>query len=135
MFAEASMDVVLSESGATFRFSPPLCVMLLYVYDEGGALVWRLMADEVTTVPAGKGLFIAVPLAEAPPELIAQIPLARAVADEAPATPLLSSIRYGVVPEGYRQEAPASPLSTGGYDVFVSAKWAKAASHFHVPGA
>jgi hypothetical protein len=49
--------------------------------------------------------------------------------------PPLVSIQYGVVPDGYQEEAPASPLSPGAYDVSAVAKNAHAESHFDVPDA
>src|SRR5262252_7962475 len=111
MFAEASVEVVLNGREATFRFSPPLVVMLVYVYDDRGELTWRMMANEVSS---GVGIFAAVPITEAPPELTTLASSARTTAaspEPAPASPELVSVRYGIVPEGYREENPASPLS------------------------
>ena len=140
MFAEASVEVMVVGKEATFRFTPPMTVMLLYVYDQEGALAWRLTANEVTRVPAGEGIFISTPITEAPPELIAAARSAEARARAAPHEPIsskppLGSIQYGVVPEGYQEEAPASPLSPGGYDVSAVAKNARAELHFDVPDA
>src|SRR5215470_20009547 len=135
MFAEASMEVVLNGREATFRFSPPLVVMLVYVYDDRGELTWRMMASDVSS---SQGTFAAVPITEAPPELPILPSSDRAIAaslEPAPERPPLASVRYGVVPEGYRQERSASPLSPGGYDVFVIAKSARAEAHFDVPNA
>ena len=135
MFAEASMDVSLSGRDATFSFAPSLAVMLVYVYDEHGALMWRMMANEVSS---SKGAFAAVPITEAPPELAARVSSSRTSAvlqEDASARPSLDSVRYGMVPDGYREEKPAAPLLPGGYDVFVIGKWARAEAHFDVPNA
>jgi hypothetical protein len=140
MFAEASVDVVVAGQEATFRFTPSMSVMLLSVYDAKGAIAWLLTANEVIRVPAGEGIFISTPITEAPPELIAAARSAEARVRSAPpeqvsSRPSLASIRYGMVPEGYQEEAPATPLSQGGYDVRVVARNGQADAHFDVAAA
>jgi hypothetical protein len=140
MPSQASVATVLSGADATFHFTPPLTVMLLCVYDERGRLVWRLAADEVSSVPASEGVFVAMPSAEAPAEVIAAAQAAQREATSAQREKgsnkeRLESIQYGLVPEGYREETPARQLAPGSYLVRVVARNGHADCEFNVPNA
>ena len=67
MVAEPSVEVDLVGTEATFRITPPLPVMLVYVYDQVGALTWHVTRNDVIRDRDGQGLFMATPIAEAPP--------------------------------------------------------------------
>ena len=140
MVAEASVDVVSTDEGVVFRFTPPLSVMVLSVSDQDGRTAWKLTSGSVRRVPASEGHLVAIPISEAPPELLEMARLAKAnalarLAEKGPSKSAIPSIRYGVAPEGFEEEAPASSLSPGEYDVWVLAEQGQAESHFKVPDA
>ena len=127
MVAEPSVEVVLVGTDATFRITPALPVMLLYVYDQAGTLIWHVTRHDVIRDRGGEGRFMAIPIADASPEL--RIAAAQSESVGRPAEPRhpsskqpLALVQYGVVPEGYQEEAPAAPLAPGRYDVLVIAR-------------
>jgi hypothetical protein len=102
--------------------------------------VWEVSAVELQRVPADEGVFAAIPLAEAPPELLelfkkAKSAFDRQLAERGPRKALIEAVRYGVVPEGYKEHAPASRLVPGDYEISVFAEQGQGAARFHVPAA
>ena len=144
MLPEVSVDVELQGGEATFRFTPPVSILVLMVSDAHDELAWQLTAGDVQAVPAGEGTFTAtftaVPIAEAPPELLEMLRQAEAnfmnrIRERGPTKPPIALIRYGVVPPGCTQEVLARKLSPGEYEVSVVAEQGQGAARFSVPAA
>ena len=122
-----------------FRFTPPLSIITLFVGDATGETLWQFIADEFESVETSSvGTFRSWPIDEAPPEMLAilngmQARADRELAERGPRKPPLSAVRYGVLPEGYRDQCVAAPLSAGGYNALVMGEQGQGSATFTIP--
>ena len=140
MFARVEMDATVTQGEVVFRFPSPVSVVVLFVQRLEGEAVWHLMASEMVTVPPGDGVFSAIPISEAPPELLEMARLAeeralKQLRERGPLKIPISEIRYGVVPTGYKQEAVATALEPGEYEASVVTEQGEGGVRFRVPAA
>ena len=141
LFREIEMTVEVGEQ-VTFRFAEPLSIEVFYVARiDDEVVLWDFLASEFqpaspeTTV----GSFQTWPIDEAPAELLAMLAQVqeqheRELAEHGPNKPPLPEVRYGELPDGYREKVSAGTLTPGQYSVSLFSEQGRAAAHFTIPG-
>lgn len=101
--------------------------------------MWEIVAGEMQSWGA-VGSFSAVPIVEAPPEMLTMLRRAQADADanlkeKGPFKAPIAAVRYGALPSGYREEVPARVLGPGAYHLLLFSEQGQISKAFDVPAA
>jgi hypothetical protein len=130
----------VSADGVVFRFGKPVSLLVVSISDSTDEFIWTLEAEEFQPLPEGSevGEGQMWRMEDAPAWAVEAL---RQVEDRAdreletrgPTKPLLTELRYGDVPAGYKSEAPAPPLRPGRYSVVIFAEQGSASAQFNVP--
>ena len=139
MLPEIGISVDVAPDAITFRFAKPMSILSLVVVGPDAGTCWEFVANEMKPVQ-GASVLVAVPLAEAPPELLALLQSAEAkalrrVEESGPIKEPTSVVVYGDTPAGYRDKTPGRPLEPGRYRVMVFAEQGRGSEGFIVPAA
>ena len=139
MLSEVSVEVRATGNGVEFRF-PGEVSMFMLVVSGNDAVVWELVANEGHEEEMVEGSVSITPLEKATPEMLEMLRRAAEnftalVREGPPLTTPISRVRYGVVPLGYREKAPAKGLIPGRYDLTAMFVQGHASGEFDVPAA
>jgi hypothetical protein len=119
MFPKVAVAITVTSEYVDFGFAEPVSIFLLVV-SRGAEVVWEVVANEGNTVEGGE--VSVTPLDQATPEMLnmvqqAEVLFLARVSAGPPLTRPVSTVRYGVIPPGYRENAPARQLAPGKYEL------------------
>ncbi|MBV9497233.1 MAG: hypothetical protein JOZ54_23560 [Acidobacteria bacterium] len=136
---QIAMSVQVENGKVTFSFGEPVSILTVDVTDPSERMMWQVIADDFQEVEVGSGIEVGLAqswsIDEAPPALLALLQQVeesaqRELEEHGPSQPLNTVVEYGVVPPGYREKAPAAPLTPGEYAVLVFAEQGSASARF-----
>jgi hypothetical protein len=136
MLPTVPTTIEVTSDSVEFRFAEAVSLFLLVV-SRDAEVVWELVAGEGNSVEAEVTI---TPVEQATPEMLEMVHqaemlfLARVQDDHPPTTPV-SAVRYGVLPRGYREAAPARPLVSGRYELTGMSAQGQISGGFDVPAA
>ncbi len=139
MLPEVPVEIAVMGESVEFRF-PEAVSMFMLVVSRDDEVLWEVVANEGQRETAVEGSVSITPLAEATPEMLEMLRRAEEnflalVRESPPLTTPISSVQYGKVPEGYREEAPARKLRAGHHDFTAMFAQGRASGEFDVPAA
>lgn len=138
MFREWQMSVEVGER-VTFFLAEPLSITSFVVSDGHDEPVWEIIASEFQPIETEGGSFQSWPIDQAPLELLRLLEQVaqraeQELADHGPRRPPLSSVVYGLLPNGYREQCPPQPLARGQYHVIAFGEQGTARASFIIAG-
>ena len=139
MFKKIAVDVIVAD-GITFRFAEPLSITSVTVScPQTEEIEWELIHDAFKA--AGNDIiessFQVWQVEQAPAWALKAIEEisereAKRIETEGPYFPTREELKYGDVPEGYREDLPAKKLVPGKYTLIIFAEQGTAAASFEV---
>lgn len=106
--ATLTVTIVCERNRCVFRLSEPVRLYVLAVSDTDGRIVWKISPSAFHRNEIVASRFFSVEM-ESIPDWV-QRGIKDKSANPTADVPLLESIVYGMVPEGYKQSSPARPL-------------------------
>jgi hypothetical protein len=141
MFKRIDVAVTVG-TDVLFRFAEPLSITSVTVACPATEEIeWDLINDAFKPVEvSGTSSFQIWPIDQAPKwvlEALEEISEreAKRIETLGPELPTRSTLKYGEVPPGYREDLPAKRLAPGKYTVTIFAEQGTAAASFEVPAA
>jgi hypothetical protein len=141
MFKKIGITVTV-ETDIVFRFAEPLSITSVTVACPATEdIVWDLINDAFKPVEvSGESSFQIWPIDQAPQwalEAVEQISQreAKRIETQGPDFPTRSTLKYGEVPPGYREDLAAKKLAPGKYTVTIFAEQGSGGAFFEVPAA
>jgi hypothetical protein len=140
MLPEVPVAVDTTGGNVEFRFEAPLSIFMLIV-SHNDEVVWELLAEQAQERYTPEFEMVSItPVEQAPPEMLEMVRQAEQnflsrMREGPPATALVSRVRYGTVPRGYRERSPAVALTPGRYDFTFMCAQGQASGEFDVPTA
>jgi hypothetical protein len=118
-----------------FRFAEPVSLFMLAV-SRDAEVVWELVANEGNVVEGGEVTI--TPVEQATPQMLENVQQAEVlflarVRESPPLTTPVLVVRYGVLPNGYRESAAARALTPGRYELIGMCAQGHISGEFDVP--
>jgi hypothetical protein len=137
-FREWQMSVDVDQT-VTFLLAEPLSITSLIVTNRHDETVWEIIASEFQPIETASGSFQRWPIEQAPSELLKLLEQVgqraeQELSDHGPRKPPLSSVTYGVLPSGYREQHRPQPLTSGEYNVIAFGEQGTARASFIIAG-
>jgi hypothetical protein len=137
MLPSVPVAIDVTSDAVEFRFGEAVSIFMLVV-SRDSEVVWEVVASEGNMVEAAEVTI--TPLEQATPEMLemarqAEVLFLARVQEGPPPTTPVSAVRYGVLPRGYRETAPARALMPGRYDLMGMCARGQISGHFDVPAA
>lgn len=129
MFDRLNLELSHEDGVPRFTFAHPVTIYMFIVVEKDVGKVWEFSPTEMQPSKVARAQFTHIPLADVHPETIKQ--LGELANREGGFDKPVATIKYGVVPAGYREDVSPQRLKHGSsYNVMMIGKEGHASATF-----